>query len=100
MNLNKHKISQDMLNTISAYLKRHGAKKISLFGSYSKGEQNINSDLDILVEFSQRKSLIKLIRIERELSEELNIKIDLLTEKSVSPYILHSIRNQIIPITE
>jgi hypothetical protein len=39
------------------------------------------------VEFSERKSLPELVRIERELSEALGIKVDLLTEKSISPYL-------------
>jgi hypothetical protein len=46
------------------------------------------------VEFSERKSLLELVRIERELSEVLGIKVDLLTEKSISPYLIDTIREQ------
>lgn len=99
MNLEENKLSQRVLDVISAHLKKHGAKKISIFGSYIKGKQNDESDLDLIVEFSERKSLLELIRIERELSEMLNIKVDLLTEKSISPYIFQSIKNEIIVIS-
>lgn len=73
-------------------------KKISVFGSYIKGKQNDESDLDLIVEFSERKPLLELIRIERELSEKLNIKVDLLTEKSISPYIFQSIKDELVVI--
>ena len=52
------------------------------------------SDIDILVEFSERKSLLDLVRIERELSEALSIKVDLLTEKSISPYLIDRIKSE------
>ncbi len=54
------------------------------------------SNLDILVEFSERKSLLDLVGIEMELSELLNIKVDLLTEKSISPYLIDTIKIIII----
>jgi len=65
-----------------------------VFGSYVRDEEKPGSDIDILVEFSERKSLLELVRIERELSEFLGIKVDLLTEKSISPYLIDTIRGQ------
>lgn len=99
MNSIEKKISNKILDVISTHLKKYGAKKISLFDSYSKGTQDNDSDIDLIVEFTGRESLLELIRIERELSELLNIKVDLLTEKSISPYIFQSIKNEIIHIT-
>ena len=46
-------------------LKRYGITRAGLFGSYAKGEQKKNSDIDILIEFN--KSLLTLVRIEMEL---------------------------------
>lgn len=83
----------DIYQIIISTLKKYGVKKISVFGSYARGENNPNSDLDILVEFSERKSLLELVRIERILSEKLGIKVDLLTEKSISPYLIDNIKN-------
>ena len=56
--------------------------------------QKPGSDVDIIVEFSERKSLLALVRIERELSEILGIRVDLLTEKSISPYLIDSIKKE------
>lgn len=60
---------------------------IGVFGSQARGEANDQSDIDLLVRFSERKSLIALIALERQISEALEIKVDLLTEASLSPYL-------------
>ncbi|MBU1600207.1 nucleotidyltransferase domain-containing protein, partial [bacterium] len=53
------------------------------------------SDLDLLVRFSKRKSLLDLVGIEMELTSELGIKVDLLTEKSISPYLKDRIMKEL-----
>lgn len=75
-------------------LRRHGARRIGVFGSYAREEQTSKSDIDLLVKFSKRKSLLEMVRIERELSEQLGRKVDLLTEKSISPYLIDRIRKE------
>lgn len=79
---------------IAQALKIQGARKIAVFGSYTRGEEKPKSDIDIIVDFSERKSLLELVRIERELSEVLGIKVDLLTEKSISPYLIDAIKKE------
>jgi predicted nucleotidyltransferase len=85
---------EEIFEKIAQALKNQGARKIAVFGSYVRGEEKRGSDIDILVEFSERKSLLDLVRIERQLSEALEIKVDLLTEKSISPYLIDTIREQ------
>ena len=75
-------------------LKKHGARKIEIFGSYARGEQKETSDLDVIVEFEKRKSLLELVGIEQELEDHLGIKIDLLTEASISPYLIEKIKKE------
>jgi predicted nucleotidyltransferase len=85
---------EEIFERIAQALKEQGARKIAVFGSYASGEEKPGSDIDVLVEFPERKSLLELVRIERELSEDLGIKVDLLTEKSISPYLIDTIREQ------
>jgi len=85
---------EEIFEKISQVLKNKGARKIAIFGSYARNEQKPGSDIDIIVEFSGRKSLLELVRIERELSEILGIRVDLLTEKSISPYLIDSIKKE------
>lgn len=85
---------KELFEKISSFLKEEGAKKIAVFGSYARGEETPESDIDILVEFSETKSLLTLVRIKRELSEFLGVKVDLLTEGSISPYLIDGIKKE------
>ena len=64
---------------------------VGIFGSVARGEATQQSDLDLLVRFAKRKTLLGMIRLERELSAALGRKVDLVTEASISPYIRASI---------
>lgn len=85
---------EEIFEKIARILKDRGARKIAVFGSYVRVEEKPESDIDIIVDFSKRKSLLELVRIERELSEVLGIRVDLLTEKSISPYLIDTIRGE------
>ena len=85
---------EEIFEKITKELNKQGASKIAVFGSYARGEEKQDSDIDVLVEFSPRKSLLEFVRIERELSEALGIKVDLLTEKAISPYLIDDIKRQ------
>ncbi len=85
---------KELFEKISSFLKNEGATKVAVFGSYARGEEKKGSDIDVLVEFSETKGLLALVRIERELSEFLGIKVDLLTEESISPYLIDKIKNE------
>ncbi|MDO9548172.1 MAG: nucleotidyltransferase family protein [Candidatus Marinimicrobia bacterium] len=88
----------EKIKEIVEMLKRHGAKEIKIFGSYVRDETREESDLDILVEFSERKSLLDLVGIEQELEEALGIKVDLLTRKSISPYLIDRIEKEAVVV--
>lgn len=83
---------EEIEGTVTSLLGKYGASSIGIFGSYARGEERPDSDLDVLVSFRDRKSLLTLVRIERELSELLGIKVDLLTEQSISPYLIDRIK--------
>jgi len=78
--------------------KKNDISFLGLFGSYARGEQKGESDVDFLASFSKRKSLLDLVRIERNLSEIIGIKVDLVTEKSLSPYLIERIKSEVKPI--
>lgn len=62
-------------------------KEIGIFGSYVRGEQKNNSDLDILIEFEDSISLLKFIELENYLSEFLGVKVDLVMKGALKPRI-------------
>ena len=83
-----------IIEKIAQLLKAQGATKVAIFGSYARGEERPDSDIDVIVEFSATKSLLELVKIERELYEAIGIKVDLLTEKSISPYLIDIVKQQ------
>jgi len=74
---------------------RNDIEFLGVFGSYARGDHTSDSDIDLLVRLSKRKSLLDLVRIERELSERLGRKVDLLTENSISPYLRDTIQKEL-----
>jgi hypothetical protein len=78
------KIDQEKL---AAICRRNDIRFLGLFGSLLHGDATPESDVDLLARFSQRKSLIDLVRIERELAEALGRDVDLVTEASLSPHL-------------
>lgn len=87
-----------LFKAIAVYLKKHGAKQVSIFGSYAKNQENKKSDIDILVTFSKTKSLLELVSIEQQLESQIGKKIDLVTEKAISPYIIGKIKKELVKI--
>jgi predicted nucleotidyltransferase len=73
---------------------------VGLFGSLSRGEGDDNSDVDLIVRFSKRKSLLSLVKIEREISTALGRKVDLLTEAAISPYLKDRIMKELMVLYE
>lgn len=77
--MDRNQINTNIIN----YLMPYGPEKIGLFGSFARGEELPESDIDILVKFKNTISLLDLARIHNELSKKLGRKIDLVTEPSL-----------------
>ena len=80
-------LDERVKDKIVSKLKGEGANSIAFFGSYVRNDDGPKSDLDILVEFSDDKTLFDLARIERELSKKTKLEIDLVTKNALnSPF--------------
>ncbi len=75
--------SQAIENIIISTLKSYQPIYVGLFGSFVRGENSAESDVDVLVKLSKSCSLLQLIAIEQELSNKLGKKVDLVTEASL-----------------
>jgi predicted nucleotidyltransferase len=84
----------EILKRHKELLKRYKVKRIGLFGSFLRNESNNESDIDLLVDFEE-KSLDNFIDLVFELEEIFDRKVDLLTEKGISPYILPYVQNEV-----
>ena len=79
-------------------LKKYEVKRASLFGSIVRGEMTSESDIDLLVEFRGKKSLLDLARLKIELEEKLKCKVDVLTYDSLHPLLKKQILTEQIEI--
>ena len=77
---------------------RYHIIRIGLFGSYARGDQNVNSDIDLLVEFEDNtKDLYDLkLQLKDFFQKSLGIEIDICREKYIKPRIKKSILKETV----
>lgn len=68
--------NQQILN----YLKSYQPEWVGVFGSWARGENRPGSDLDILIKLGKPVSLLTFVKMQRELSELLNVTVDLVSD--------------------
>ena len=77
---------------------KYKVKTLQLFGSYSRRQQKKRSDVDLLVEFEEPLSLFEFLALERQLSEFLGKKVDLVMKTALKPRIGKHILEEAIPV--
>ena len=80
-------IERILRKNIQSLKKDYNLNSLGIFGSFVKGEQNEDSDLDILVDFEKPIGLLKFIKLENDLSKIIGIKVDLVMKKALKPNI-------------
>ncbi|MGO9684318.1 MAG: nucleotidyltransferase family protein, partial [Beijerinckiaceae bacterium] len=65
---------------------RHGASNLRLFGSVLRGEERPDSDVDILIDIEEDRGFDSYLALAEELETLLGRRIDLITERSLSPF--------------
>lgn len=89
-----------MRETIKKTLKKRGVVFAGLFGSYAKKNARPDSDVDLMIEFGNKKkySLFDLGGIKMDLEDRLKKKVDLITPGSISPLLRKEIMDTIEPL--
>jgi hypothetical protein len=80
------------------FTEKYKVKTIGVFGSYVRGEQKKKSDVDVLVEFHEPISLLEFVALERELSERIGKKVDLVMKTVLKPRIGENILKEVVYI--
>jgi predicted nucleotidyltransferase len=75
-------------------LKEHKVIRAGIFGSIAEGIARETSDVDILVEFAGKKSLLDLASLKLDLESAANRRIDLSTYKALNPLIKQKVLEQ------
>ena len=72
--------------------------QLGIFGSYVRGEQTEDSDIDILIDFdpNYRFGLLTFCHIENQMSDTLGHKVDLVMKRALKPTIGQRILQEVI----
>ncbi len=86
----------DLIGQYRATIQQFGAARLGLFGSFVRGEQSDDSDVDFLVEFREgMKKCRKLVKLAELLGNVTQRKIDLLTWEGIAPFVQREIEKEI-----
>ncbi len=89
----------DVINVLKKHdpqiKKNYHVKRIGLFGSYVKHEENDESDIDILVEFEE-PSLHNFMGLIDYLEKIFGKRVDLVTQKSLNPYLRPIVEKEVV----
>ena len=66
---------------------QYGVKKAAVFGSYARGDNKDDSDIDILVQLGKSMSLFDFVGLKLDLEDKLGTKVDLVQYKTIKPSI-------------
>jgi len=80
----------------SSLLETYQITRLGIFGSYARGEQTDDSDIDILVEYEKAPSLWQLIELRDYLSELFTIKVDVVTRNGLKARIKEKVLAEVI----
>ena len=81
-------------------IRAFGVKRLGLFGSYVRGEQDVESDVDLLVEFERgKKTFDNFVHLSMFLDGLLGRRVELVTSESLSPYIGPHITSEVEYVT-
>jgi len=95
MSLNNLYKNKDIILKIA---KQHHANNVRVFGSVARGEENENSDIDLLVSFQSGASLLDQAGLMSELSMLLGKKVDVVSDRALNKYIRNQVTNEALPL--
>ena len=83
---------------IEEIAKKYGATHVRVFGSLAKGEATLESDIDFLIQLEMGRTLFDIIALKQDLEDLLGRQVDVVTERSLSPYLRDEIMKNAVNI--
>ncbi len=100
--MSANRVLEDMEKTLREHMpeleREFGVERLGIFGSYVRGEEREDSDVDILVEFSPSADidLLDFMRLEERLSEILGKRVDLVMASALKPAIGRHVLKEVV----
>ena len=77
---------------------KYNVESVEIFGSYAKHQQTPQSDIDLLVTYSEAPDVVGLNKIKRFLRRKLGVKVDIVSKKYLNPIIKDKVLQEAIPV--
>ena len=77
---------------------RYSVCTLSIFGSYARGEQTAESDLDLLVEFEKTPGLLAFVNMQHRLEDRLGVSVDLATRPMIGPRLQSRVQADLVAV--
>ncbi|MES1025484.1 nucleotidyltransferase family protein [Gloeocapsa sp. BRSZ] len=87
---------KQVLSQSKPRLRQYQVTKLGIFGSYAREEQTIDSDLDILIDYDKAPTLFQLVELRDYLSEQVGLKVDLVTKNGLKPRIQARVLSEVV----
>lgn len=94
--LDLHSAIERLHSELPRLREQYAVRSLGVFGSYARGEQNAQSDLDVLVQFSNTPGMLKFLALERDLAQLLGVTVDLVHKDALKPAIGKRILDDLI----
>ena len=94
-------VKQDLIRQLQVYFRDQPVLKAYLFGCFARNEQDINSDIDLYLEFDPEVPIgLEFVQMYLDLKELTGREIDLVTEKSISKYLKPQVEREKVLVYE
>lgn len=77
---------------------RYPIRSMGVFGSYARGEQRADSDVDVLVELGDKLDLVAFAGLQLELSDALGSPVDLVERQALRPRLADRVLAELAPL--
>ncbi|MFP4380082.1 MAG: nucleotidyltransferase family protein [Candidatus Sumerlaeia bacterium] len=91
-------LTEEIRERLKRLADENGLHNLLLFGSCARGEENEDSDIDLLAAFPQDFTLLKHARLQREMSSIAKRPVDLVSRKALRPSLQEKVLKEAIPI--
>ena len=95
---NVEEVRSRLAAALPALRRRYAIRSLGVFGSWARGEQTPESDVDLLVEFEGVVTYFDILALEDELQALLGVRIDLATPGALKRFIGEQIRSELLPV--
>jgi len=90
--------TQQIKDRINPILQDAHIRRAGIFGSFARGEQRPDSDVDLLVEYPETYSLFDIVALRNSLEHALQRKVDLVGYNSIKPRLKESVLAHHVPV--